>query len=55
MSDNKIKYAFRIVHIDNIPYILENGIVNAAKSTKKDDSYISIGDEIRISFIQKVA
>lgn len=45
MSDNKIKYAFRIVHIDNIPYILENGIVNTAKSTKKDDSYISIGDE----------
>ncbi|WP_423786508.1 DarT ssDNA thymidine ADP-ribosyltransferase family protein [Hoylesella timonensis] len=45
MSDNKIKYAFRIVHIDNIPYILEHGIVNAAKSTKKDDSYISIGDE----------
>ena len=45
MSDKKIKYAFRIVHIDNIPYILKNGIVNAAKSTKKDDSYISIGDE----------
>lgn len=45
MSDNKIKYAFRIVHIDNIPYILKNGIVNAAKSTKKDDSYISIGNE----------
>lgn len=40
----KIKYAFRIVHIDNIPHILSNGFVHK-KSHKADENYVAIGDD----------
>ena len=44
----KIKYAFRIVHVDNIPHILSNGIVHK-KSHKADENYVAIGDASVIS------
>lgn len=39
----KLKYAFRITHIDNIPHIVRNGIVKA-DSPLRDERYVSIGD-----------
>lgn len=39
----KIQYAFRIVHIDNIPHILEYGIVHREDSNA-NPHYVSIGD-----------
>lgn len=41
---NKLKYAFRITHIDNIPIILRNGLVRAS-SPLRDENYVSIGDK----------
>lgn len=38
-----INFAFRLVHIDNIPHILENGFVHKY-SPKADKDYIPIGD-----------
>ena len=38
-----IQYAFRLVHIDNIPHILQNGIVHK-NSPKANKNYIAIGD-----------
>lgn len=38
-----LKYAFRITHIDNIPYIESNGLVKA-NSPLRDSNYVSIGD-----------
>lgn len=38
-----IKFAFRLVHIDNIPHILENGLVHK-NSPKANKNYIQIGD-----------
>lgn len=38
-----LKYAFRITHIDNIPYIERNGLVKA-NSPLRDPNYVSIGD-----------
>lgn len=39
-----LKYAFRITHIDNIPYIEKYGITSAY-SHLRDPGYISIGDK----------
>lgn len=39
----KLKFAFRITHIDNIPHILKFGLVRAA-SPNRADNYVSIGD-----------
>ncbi|MBR6320824.1 MAG: DUF4433 domain-containing protein [Prevotella sp.] len=44
----QIKYAFRLVHIKNIPHILEVGFVLPA-SPKASDCYISIGDRVVIT------
>lgn len=41
--DKTLKYAFRITHIDNIPYIERNGLVKA-ESPLRDPNYVSIGD-----------
>lgn len=38
-----LKYAFRITHIDNIPYILEKGLLRANSSDRSDD-FVNIGD-----------
>ncbi len=43
MMANTIKYAFRLTHIDNIPYVLRCGLVRA-KSPLRDENYVSIGD-----------
>lgn len=39
----KLKYAFRMTHIDNMPHILKCGIVKST-SHNRSDNYISIGD-----------
>jgi len=39
----KIQFAFRLVHIDNIPHILQDGIVHK-NSPKANKDYITIGD-----------
>lgn len=39
----KLKFAFRITHIDNIPHILKFGLVRA-DSPNHADNYVSIGD-----------
>lgn len=39
----RIKYAFRVTHINNIPRILLNGFVHAT-SPNADPDYVSIGD-----------
>lgn len=44
---NKIEYAFRITHIDNMPYILKHGFV-LPSSPLRSDSYINIGDSLVI-------
>lgn len=38
-----LKYAFRLVHIDNIPHILAHGIVHATSPNANPD-YVPIGD-----------
>jgi len=40
---NQLKYAFRLTHIDNIPYIERFGLVRA-ESPLRDPNYVSIGD-----------
>lgn len=40
---NQLKYAFRLTHIDNIPYIERCGLVRA-DSPLRDPNYVSIGD-----------
>lgn len=40
---NQLKYAFRLTHIDNIPYIERCGLVRA-DSPLRDTNYVSIGD-----------
>lgn len=40
---NQLKFAFRLTHIDNIPYIMRNGLVRAS-SPLRDANYVSIGD-----------
>lgn len=40
---SKLKYAFRLTHIDNIPYIEQCGLVRA-DSPLRDPNYVSIGD-----------
>ena len=41
---NKMKYAFRITHIDNIPHVVHCGLVRA-DSPLRDENYVSIGDK----------
>lgn len=41
--EKKLKYAFRITHIENIPHILKYGLVKA-DSPQHDENYVSIGD-----------
>lgn len=43
-STRKIKYAFRLVHIENIPYILKCGFVHK-DSPCADPNYVEIGDK----------
>lgn len=43
-----IKYAFRITHIDNIPHIMEYGLLKAS-SPNRNENFISIGDPQVIS------
>lgn len=40
---NQLKYAFRLTHIDNIPYIMHNGLVRAS-SPLRNENYVPIGD-----------
>lgn len=40
---NQLKYAFRLTHIDNIQYIMRNGLVRAS-SPLRDVNYVPIGD-----------
>lgn len=42
--EKKLKYAFRITHLDNIPHIVRCGLVRA-DSLLRDESYVSIGDK----------
>lgn len=42
--EKRLKYAFRITHIDNIPHILRCGIVKS-NSPLKDEHFVSIGDK----------
>ena len=44
----QLEYAFRLVHIKNIPHILEVGFVSPT-SSKASDNYIPIGDSIVIA------
>ena len=39
----KIHFAFRLVHIDNIPHISQYGIVHK-NSKKANKNYVAIGD-----------
>ncbi|MCD8296571.1 MAG: DUF4433 domain-containing protein [Prevotella sp.] len=39
-----LKYAFRITHIDNMPHIVQNGLVRK-NSPLRNDHYVSIGDQ----------
>lgn len=43
-----IKYAFRITHIDNIPHIMEYGLLKA-NSPNRNENFVSIGDPQVIS------
>jgi hypothetical protein len=47
-QDQTIKYAFRLVHISNIPHILEHGFVHP-DSPQADPQYVRIGDKDVIS------
>lgn len=46
--DNKLQYGFRMVHIDNVPYVREVGFVRP-DSSSASDRYVSIGDPSIIS------
>lgn len=48
MEEKKLKYAFRITHIDNIRNILQYGLVHEF-SPNKDSNFVSIGDASIIS------
>lgn len=41
--EKKLKYAFRITHIDNIPHIVQSGLVRT-DSPLRDENYVTIGD-----------
>lgn len=43
--ENQIKYAFRMVHVDNIPHILKSGFVCRRLSAHNSD-YVSIADSM---------
>ena len=47
MEEKKLRFAFRLVHIDNIPHILKNGIVKA-DSPQANSNYVPIGDQLVI-------
>ena len=47
MEGKKLQYAFRLVHIDNLPHILEYGIVRA-DSPNANPTYMPIGDQLVI-------
>lgn len=47
MVEKKLQYAFRLVHIDNIPHILEHGLVRA-DSPNANSKYVPIGDQLVI-------
>ena len=47
MEEKKLHFAFRLVHIDNIPHILKNGIVKA-DSPNANPNYVPIGDQLVI-------
>lgn len=42
-------YLYRITHIDNIPYILQHGIVHR-NSSQASAQYVSVGDQSLISY-----
>lgn len=44
MSDLKQTYIFRIVHVDNLPYIVRTGLLHAPLHSDADPNYIQIGD-----------
>lgn len=41
--EKKLKFAFRMTHIDNIPHIVEHGLVKY-NSPCRDENFVSIGD-----------
>lgn len=43
MKTRSIKFAFRMIHIQNIPHILQEGFVHLA-SMRASRHYVSIGD-----------
>ena len=45
---HQLDYAFRLVHIKNIPHILEAGFV-LPSSPKASHNFISIGDDVVMS------
>ena len=47
MAGKKLQYAFRLVHIDNIPHILEYGLVRSG-SPNVNPNYVPIGDQLVI-------
>ena len=47
MAEKKLQYAFRLVHIDNIPHILEYGLVRSG-SPNVNPNYVPIGDQLVI-------
>lgn len=47
MVEKKLQYAFRLVHIDNIPHILEHGLVKS-DSPNANPNYVPIGDQLVI-------
>lgn len=47
MAEKKLQYAFRLVHIDNIPHILEHGLVRS-DSPNANPNYVPIGDKLVI-------
>jgi hypothetical protein len=44
MADLKQTYIFRIVHVDNLPYIVRTGLLHAPLHPDADPNYIQIGD-----------
>ena len=40
----KLKYAFRITHIDNIPHIINYGLVKK-NSQYRNENFVNIGDQ----------
>ena len=47
MEEKKLNFAFRLVHINNIPHILKNGIVKS-DSPNANPNYVPIGDQLVI-------